>query len=70
LSARERGSAERAGASAEAGREWAESGERGRERGGGVAGLGRESAQQGEEKAFPLFFLLSKLYFPFCPFFF
>jgi hypothetical protein len=56
LSARERGSAERAGASAEAGREWAESGERGRERGGGgVAGLGRESAQHGEEKAFPLF---------------
>ena len=60
---------ERAGARAEAGRRWAESGgvrARGR---GEVAGLGRDSVQQGEEGAVPFFFLLSNFYFPFCPFF-
>jgi hypothetical protein len=67
---RERRSAERAGACAEAGREWAERGGVRAREGGGVAGLGRESAQQGEEKAFLFFFLLSNSYFPFCIFFF
>jgi hypothetical protein len=60
---------ERAGARAEAGRRWAESGgvrARGR---GEVAGLGLDSVQQGEEGAVPFFFLLSNFYFPFCPFF-
>ena len=70
MSARERGSAERAGARAEVGREWAERGGARAREGGGVAGLGRESAQQGEEKAFLFFFLLSNSYFPFCIYFF
>ena len=70
MPAREVRGEERAGARAEAGREWAErEGARARE-GGEVAGLGRESAQQGEGRVFLFFFLLSNSYFPFCIFFF
>jgi hypothetical protein len=66
---RERGSAERAGARAEAGREWAEGGARARE-GGGVAGVGPRFGPTGQGEGFSFFFLLFKPHFPFCPFFF
>jgi hypothetical protein len=64
LSARGRAGCGAAGARAEAGRNWAESGGvRARGKGGG-RGLGPEFGPAGEERAFPFFFLLSKFLFP------
>jgi hypothetical protein len=62
---RERGRGAGWRARAEAGRSWAESGERGRVGKGGVAGLGRNSVQQGVESfsPFSFYFLISISHF-------